>query len=172
MHVRKTHLLIAVLCGLLAACQPSGGNGPIGANPPETIVETVVVTQLVEGETVELVVTATSSGSYQPAPPASTEGPQDNYFQDYGISPFINPADDPLSTFAIDIDTGSYTVARRYIEDGLIPPGEAVRPEEFVNYFDQGYTPPNNNAFAVYADGAPSPFQSAPATSANMMTGI
>jgi Ca-activated chloride channel family protein len=157
MQFKKSLLLLAALGGLMAACQPDSGNAPTSPTR-ETIVETVVVTELIEGEAVEVVVTATGATEYSPAPPESPEGPQDNYFQDYGLNPFFDPAVDPLSTFAIDIDTGSYTVARRYIEDGLIPPAEAVRPEEFVNYFDQGYAPPANNAFAVYTDGAPSPF--------------
>jgi Ca-activated chloride channel homolog len=54
--------------------------------------------------------------------------------------------------------TGAYTVARRYVSDGLLPPADAVRVEEFVNYFDQGYPVPPDVAFTVYADGAPSPF--------------
>ena len=39
-----------------------------------------------------------------------------------------------------------------------MPPADAVRVEEFVNYFDPDYTTPENVAFAIYADGAPSPF--------------
>ena len=57
------------------------------------------------------------------------------------------------------MDTASYTVARRYVNDGNLPPADAVRVEEFVNYFDMGYHNPPDVAFAIYADGAPSPFQ-------------
>lgn len=84
--------------------------------------------------------------------------PTDNTFQNYGVNPFIDPREDPLSTFALDVDTASYTVARRYVNDGNIPPADAIRPEEFVNYFQQDYVAPPNVAFALYADGAPSPF--------------
>jgi Ca-activated chloride channel family protein len=91
-------------------------------------------------------------------PTASPVAPADNTFQNYGIIPFTDAREDPLSTFALDVDTASYTVARRYINDGLIPPADAVRPEEFVNYFDQDYVAPPDVAFALYADGAPSPF--------------
>jgi Ca-activated chloride channel family protein len=65
---------------------------------------------------------------------------------------------DNLSTFSLDVDTGSYSVARRYLNEGLQPPAAAVRVEEFVNSFDQGYEIPDDTAFALYADGAPSPF--------------
>jgi Ca-activated chloride channel family protein len=75
------------------------------------------------------------------------------------VNRFTDTEDDHLSTFALDVDTGSYTIARRYIEDGNLPPAEAIRVEEFVNYFDQGYAcPPEGQAFAVHIDGAPAPF--------------
>jgi Ca-activated chloride channel homolog len=77
---------------------------------------------------------------------------------DPGVNPFVDPARDPLSTFAMDVDTASYSVARRYIEDGHLPPFAAVRLEEFVNSFDYGYEPPREGAFAVHVDGAPTPF--------------
>lgn len=88
----------------------------------------------------------------QPTPP------QDNFFETYGVNPFISTAVDHLSTFALDVDTGSYSIARRYVRDGLLPPPDAIRVEEFVNYFDQEYALPPDTAFALFADGAPSPF--------------
>jgi Ca-activated chloride channel family protein len=84
--------------------------------------------------------------------------PVDTTFKDYGVNPFIDTYRDHLSTFALDVDTASYAVARKYVNDGILPPYDAVRAEEFINYFVQDYTPPTNNAFAIYADGAPSPF--------------
>jgi len=57
------------------------------------------------------------------------------------------------------VDTGSYTIARRYVTDGNLPPEDAVRVEEFVNYFDQDYAyPPEGQAFAIHVDGASFPF--------------
>jgi Ca-activated chloride channel family protein len=47
---------------------------------------------------------------------------------------------------------------RNYITDGNLPPADAIRVEEFVNYFDQDYPSPANVAFGIYADGAQSPF--------------
>ena len=82
----------------------------------------------------------------------------DNTFEDYGVNPFEDASEDNLSTFALDVDTASYTVARRYVNDGNLPPADAVRVEEFVNYFEMGYNNPPDVAFAIYADGAPSPF--------------
>ena len=86
------------------------------------------------------------------ATPSATE------FQDYGVNPFVLTSADNLSTFSLDVDTGSYSLARGWLDDGLMPPPDAVRVEEFINYFEQGYRIPDNAAFALYADGAPSPF--------------
>ena len=58
----------------------------------------------------------------------------------------------------MDVDTASYTVTRRYLRDGILPPSEAVRVEDFVNAFDYNYTPPSDEAFAVHLEGAPSKF--------------
>ena len=60
----------------------------------------------------------------------------------------------------MDVDTASYAVARRFLIDGHLPDPDSVRVEEFLNYFDQGYVPPREDAFAIYIDGAPSPFGS------------
>ena len=57
---------------------------------------------------------------------------------------FVLAAEAPVSTFSIDADGGSYANARRYVVDeGLRPPADAVRTEEFVNYFDLGYAYPD-----------------------------
>ena len=78
-------------------------------------------------------------------------------FVDYGVNPFVDTADDPFSTFALDVDTASYTVARNFLDGGQLPPFEAVRVEEFVNYFDGGY-PDEIDEFTISVDAAPSPF--------------
>jgi Ca-activated chloride channel family protein len=92
------------------------------------------------------------------APLPSGGPPKDNYFQDYGIGSYQDTWEDHLSTFALDVDTASYTIARQYLMDGNLPPTDAIRIEEFVNYFEQGYRNPEDIAFAIYADGAHSPF--------------
>jgi Ca-activated chloride channel homolog len=80
-------------------------------------------------------------------------------FKDYGKNVWVDAAKDQLSTFAADVDTASYTIARRKLTEGTLPPGAAVRVEEFVNYFRYGYAPPDGGRpFAVHMDAAPSPF--------------
>jgi len=65
---------------------------------------------------------------------------------------------DFLSTFALDVDTASYTLCRQYIRGGFLPPAGAVRMEEFVNYFNYQYPQRSNPTFKVHAEAAPSPF--------------
>lgn len=73
-------------------------------------------------------------------------------------NPFIRTEADRLSTFALDVDTASYTMMRGYIEDGMLPPQEMVRIEEFVNYFDYAYPNPEGQAMGIFVDGAPAPW--------------
>jgi Ca-activated chloride channel family protein len=82
------------------------------------------------------------------------------FFESEGVNPFVDTEDDHLSTFAMDVDTASYTVARRYITEGYLPPREAIRVEEFINYFDLDDAGPTEGegAFAIHLEGAPSPF--------------
>jgi Ca-activated chloride channel family protein len=57
-------------------------------------------------------------------------------------NPFNLTTTEPLSTFAADVDTASYTNVRRFLNDGQLPPQDAVRVEEFVNYFHYQYPNP------------------------------
>jgi Ca-activated chloride channel family protein len=83
----------------------------------------------------------------------------DTFYENYGVNPMIDTEDDHLSTFALDVDTGSYTIARRYVMDGNLPDKDSVRVEEFVNYFKQGYNiPTEGQTFSIHIDGSPSPF--------------
>ncbi|MEW6433378.1 MAG: von Willebrand factor type A domain-containing protein [Myxococcota bacterium] len=68
---------------------------------------------------------------------------------------------DALSTFAIDVDTASYTFARRVIEQNALPPADSVRVEEWVNAFHYSLAAPKDAPFAVHVEGAPSPFDRA-----------
>lgn len=81
----------------------------------------------------------------------------DMYHTDYGTNPFIDTEDDNLSTFGADVSTGSYTLCRNYLNHNDLPPKDAVRVEEFINYFKTSYAAPENETFAVYTESAASP---------------
>ncbi|MHC4994463.1 MAG: vWA domain-containing protein [Planctomycetota bacterium] len=74
------------------------------------------------------------------------------------VNPFVMTADDNLSTFAIDVDTASYTLARRFIRNGYRPPIGSVRMEEFINAFDYNYPTQSERAFTVHTTAAPAPY--------------
>ena len=91
--------------------------------------------------------------------PQPNHEPYNMFFRDYGVNPSIDTEYDNLSTFALDVDAGSYTIMRNYLGENNLPPPESVRVEEYVNFFDQGYeNPPAHQAFGINIDGAPSPF--------------
>lgn len=71
-------------------------------------------------------------------------------------------SEQPVSTFSIDVDTGSYANVRRYLNSGELPPQDAVRVEEMINYFDYHYTPPADRStpFKVSTEIAPAPWNS------------
>jgi Ca-activated chloride channel family protein len=79
------------------------------------------------------------------------------FFENYGVNPFISTEDENFSTFGMDVDTASYTIARRYIMDGNIPDKDSIRTEEFINYFDQKY-PDSDEVFSIITEGAKSKF--------------
>ncbi len=98
--------------------------------------------------------------TYTPQQPPQKDEPKDDamFFKKYGTNPFVDTEDDHLSTFSIDVDTASYTIARKYLTSGKLPDDAAVRVEEFVNYFKYGYAPPEKGDFAVHMEAAPSKF--------------
>ncbi len=100
---------------------------------------------------------------WPPPPPYPTPGPYptpwpEPIYPDYGVNPFIDTREDHLSTFAMDVDTASYTKMRDYISSGQLPPPDLVRVEEFINYFNMEYPDPASGAFAIHLEGGPSPF--------------
>jgi Ca-activated chloride channel family protein len=89
---------------------------------------------------------------------AASDGTGGEAYHDWGRNPWVDATKDHLSTFAADVDTASYTIARRKLNEGTLPPPAAVRVEEFVNYFRYAFpTPGANTPFAVVMDAAPSP---------------
>jgi Ca-activated chloride channel family protein len=103
-----------------------------------------------------------------PAPPADPAPIMDlasntEDYVHYGVNDMTLVENDGLSTFSIDVDTASYTIARSKLNSGTLPPAAAVRVEEFVNYFPYDYAPPSAGSnggapFAVHMEAAPSPY--------------
>ncbi len=174
----KTLLLVLVtLAVLITGCSPAAT--PASRGRSEVTEEVTDLQPVYQEEATEEPVAEEpverEAGAPSPAPTAAaldapvgpstggTDEPNDQpygdvFFEEYGVNPRIDTQDDHLSTFAVDVDTASYTVMRRHLRDGYLPPDESVRVEEYVNFFDQEYAPPARGAFAIHLEGAPSPY--------------
>lgn len=95
--------------------------------------------------------------------------PPSRYRQDFNTAtydrveenPFLPAASNPLSTFSIDVDTASYSNVRRFINQGALPPKDAVRVEEMINYFSYDYREPEaDKPFSIDLDGTACPWDS------------
>jgi Ca-activated chloride channel homolog len=101
------------------------------------------------------------------AEPMESEAPS-RYRQDFDTAtydkveenPFLSAASNPLSTFSIDVDTASYANVRRFINSGSLPPKDAVRIEEMINYFTYDYKEPQGDKpFSIDLDATSCPWE-------------
>jgi len=92
--------------------------------------------------------------------PSFQYGRDTEKYQHLDANPVQQVAEHPVSTFSIDVDTGSYANVRRMLEHGNLPPTDAVRVEEMVNYFDYHYPAPTDldTPFKVTTEIAPTPW--------------
>jgi Ca-activated chloride channel family protein len=106
------------------------------------------------------VATGAVAGMTAPMPVPPGEPASREHYERGDDNPVHRVADEPVSTFSIDVDTGSYTNVRRMLNQGALPPADAVRAEEFINYFDYGYAAPANatTPFRVTTEAAPAPW--------------
>ncbi len=81
-------------------------------------------------------------------------------YQSFQDNPLHRAAEQPVSTFSIDVDTGAYANVRRFLNAGALPPQDAVRVEEMLNYFDYEYPAPTSRdtPFRVSTELAPTPW--------------
>lgn len=119
--MKKSIFLAGSLC-LLIACT---------SNHSSNKVEEVIVTGIRASDA------SMDMGDY--LPPASR-----NNFEKFATNPVVRVADQPVSTFAADVDTASYSFVRRQLNDGYLPNPDSVRLEEMINYFDYDYRLPNS----------------------------
>jgi Ca-activated chloride channel family protein len=83
-------------------------------------------------------------------------------YQHLDDNPVKLAAEHPVSTFSIDVDTGAYANVRRFLNAGQLPPQDAVRVEELINYFDYDYAAPatRDTPFSVTTELASAPWNS------------
>jgi Ca-activated chloride channel family protein len=94
----------------------------------------------------------------EPVEAPEAESPSESY-DPIAEHPFRRTASEPLSTFSVDVDTASFTNVRRFLDRGELPPRDAVRIEEIVNWFPYGDPAPQGGGpFALRAEVAPCPW--------------
>ncbi len=102
---------------------------------------------------------ATGAGAPAPSDPVPQEPHNTESYDFVEENEFLGTEENPLSTFSIDVDNASYTNTRRYINNGSLPPKDAVRIEEFINYFSYDYKKPKSeHPFSVNHELATCPW--------------
>jgi len=148
---RKLILMLTVLSLVAAACGSDANTSETTwATGPRS--ETTWATD--EGRATE---TTEASESLIESPSGISEAYDAVTFEEQEQSPRIDTVRDSLSTFAMDVDTGSYNIAQRFISDGILPTAETVRAEEFINALDYHYPGPEDG-FSIHLIGGETPF--------------
>lgn len=176
---------LIALALFITGCGAGGGGGPAAKAPALVKGETTTTTEAIDStrapgsermdammmKTAEL---ASAAGSAAPAIPAPLAiapesrpeegigpGQAGDKFAYTEENPFMTVTDSPLSTFSIDVDTASYSKTRAYLlQHHSLPPADAIRIEEMINYFDYSYSPPtDNHPFAVHVETSTCPWQ-------------
>lgn len=94
-------------------------------------------------------------------PPRQIENPGSESYQSSPENQFRSVMQDPLSTFSVDVDTASYSNIRRFLNQGSLPPKQAVRIEEMLNYFSYDYlSPMGEHPMSVNVETARCPWNS------------
>jgi Ca-activated chloride channel family protein len=155
----RAHIFPRSIVSLLALCLLSAGCGESNIGVPRSDSSPVA--------TGERAVELEMSPDGRPEPAAQTRlgqgpGQRGDQFDLIEENDFVAVSDKPLSTFSIDVDTASYAKTRQYLmEQNTLPPPDAVRIEELINYFDYDYAPPTgSDPFAVHVQTATCPWRS------------
>ncbi len=164
----QTILLFAASTLTLVACSTDGQAGFAGQEQANDG-RVVVTAQKREAASQELMYAPPAppppvgmvGGAYAQTAPQPTPGDIDRErYEDIKINSVKQVALEPVSTFSIDVDTASYANVRRMLNAGHLPPKDAVRVEEMINYFDYGYDLPKSKdrPFETSVKIVPSPW--------------
>ena len=171
----RLHILGAAgLAALVAACSTGAGGqddkSQDAVNVTDTVAEEEVYADLAAPEPLVMLeaAPAMAGGAMakmakpMPMPPVQPmPGDMDrDQYEDVEINPVKLVSEEPVSTFSIDVDTASYANVRSFLDDGVLPPKDAVRLEELINYFDYAYPQPRTKEipFATHVTMVPSPW--------------
>lgn len=163
----RVPLALTVCAALLAGCSQPQLIQPAtpGAPSPSPVAQTAderheLVTSSRLAKVTGNVQSAASGMRRMPAPAPVHVQPSADKFPDQEANGVVLVAEQPVSTFSVDVDTASYAVVRRMLTNGRMPPAAAVRVEEMVNYFPYKYATPASRTqpFGVTTEVMPSPW--------------
>jgi Ca-activated chloride channel homolog len=161
MTMRRTALGFAAVALILAGCHKSdnrytdSGSGGLAAAPPPA----PVYAQEAKVERLRSDFDAAWLGGAAKEVDALDVPHNTEEYGRVDENPFLRPADNPLSTFSIDVDRASYANVRRLLTAGQRPPRDAVRIEEMVNYFTYDYPDPSGaDPFSITTELAACPW--------------
>lgn len=165
--------MIGISCVVLVACaarqedvrhqEPIPITGPAVEPAPPAVSPPLPARELEQRAASDLGVKGTAIQAFSAAPrccyvPGIVQNTE--RYQSNDDNPVRRTVEHPVSTFSVDVDTGSYANVRRFLHAGQLPPENAVRVEEMLNYFDYGYAEPASRAtpFRVSTELAATPW--------------
>jgi len=157
---------VALLILSLTACNQPPDSDTSQDDPPQ-VAERVIEEKPEAAEPERRARSAPASGASQPSTPraqadirAPNEPVDRENYAPIEDNPVKRTAESPVSTFSVDVDTGAYANVRRLLDEGRLPPEDAVRIEEMINYFDYAYAPPADRdpPFTLHTELGPSPW--------------
>ncbi len=173
--MRGTKLIAtAALCAVIAGCASKAPEKLAEAPPPPSLpapppppppppppayAPAPAQAVVVSGSRVRTGAVASEAAYFAPPVMVATDPGREKY-DGKEVSPVKLTQAEPVSTFSVDVDTGAYANARRFLTQGMQPPQDAVRTEEMINYFRYDYARPKDRAqpFTVTTDVARTPW--------------
>lgn len=143
----------------ISSAETVGGDQPGSAVAGYMIVDNTVTAEDILDNTIEETAFVDDELSALPDSLSPAEALTAEEYHPIIENNFLSPVASPLSTFSIDVDAASYSNTRRYIEGGALPPVDAVRIEELVNYFNYDYPEPTgDDPFSIVTGTAACPW--------------
>ena len=135
---KPTLLSLVIAQSLLTACSPSPSNSrdtspatPVIAQPTPVVAAPAMMMEAAA---------MSKMARYSPIMPMPMQQDNSEKYQHLAVNPIHQTATDAVATFSIDTDTGSYANVRRFLNNGQLPPTDAVRIEELINYFNYDFS--------------------------------
>ena len=159
---KPTLLSLVIAQSLLTACSPSPSNSRDTSSATPVIAQP---TPVVAAPAMMMDAAAMSKmARYSPIMPMPRQQDNSEKYQHLAVNPIHQTATDAVATFSIDTDTGSYANVRRFLNDGQLPPTDAVRIEELINYFNYDFSQAKrlaNAPFLVSTETVAAPWRTA-----------